>query len=69
MIAEAALAAIKVEYEPLAPVLDVLHAMQSDAPLVDENNYTNLPEKPRVRAMWRIRVGWNVATWKRVCGC
>ena len=46
MIAEAALAAIKVEYEPLAPVLDVLHAMQSDAPLVDENNYTNLPEKP-----------------------
>ena len=46
MAAEAALAAIKVEYEPLAPVLDVLQAMQPDATLVDENNYTKLPEKP-----------------------
>ena len=46
LAAEAALEAIKVEYEPLPPVLDVLQAMQSDAVLVDENNYTNLPEKP-----------------------
>ena len=46
MAAEAALNAIKVEYQPLSPVLDVLQAMQPDAMLVDENNYTNLPEKP-----------------------
>ncbi len=45
-IAEAALEAIKVEYEPLSPVLDVIAAMAEDAVLVDENNYTNLPEKP-----------------------
>jgi CO/xanthine dehydrogenase Mo-binding subunit len=45
-LAEAALEAIKVEYESLVPVLDVVAAMAPDAPLVDENNYTNLPEKP-----------------------
>ncbi|MEZ5560531.1 MAG: xanthine dehydrogenase family protein molybdopterin-binding subunit [Pseudomonadales bacterium] len=46
-IAEAALAAIKVEYEPLAAVLDVDAAMAPDAPLLDENCFTkNLPEKP-----------------------
>lgn len=45
-IAEAALAAIKVEYEPLPPVLDVVAAMAEDSVLVDENNYTKLPEKP-----------------------
>ncbi len=45
-IAEAALAAIKVEYEPLPPVLDVVAAMAADSVLVDENNYTKLPEKP-----------------------
>lgn len=45
-IAEAALAAIKVEYEVLPPVLDVLAAMDESSPLVDENQYTNLPEKP-----------------------
>jgi len=45
-IAEAALAAIKVDYEKLTPVLDVIAAMATDAILVDENNYTKLPEKP-----------------------
>ena len=45
-IAEAALALINVEYEVLAPVLDVVEAMQADSILVDENNFTNLPEKP-----------------------
>ncbi len=44
--AEAALEAIKVEYEVLPPVLDVVKAMEADSVLVDENNYTNLPEKP-----------------------
>jgi len=45
-IANEALEAIKVEYEVLAPILDVVAAMADDSPLVDENNYTNLPEKP-----------------------
>ncbi len=45
-VAEAALAAIKVEYEVLPPVLDVVAAMSEDSPLLDENLYTNLPEKP-----------------------
>jgi len=45
-LAEAALDAIKVEYEPLPPVLDVVAAMAEDSVLVDENNYTKLPEKP-----------------------
>ena len=45
-VAEAALAAIKVEYEVLPPVLDVIAAMSEDSPLLDENLYTNLPEKP-----------------------
>ena len=45
-VAEAALAAIKVEYEALPPVLDVIAAMSEDSPLLDENLYTNLPEKP-----------------------
>ena len=45
-IAEAALAAIKVEYEVLPPVLDVVAAMEEGSTLVDENLYTKLPEKP-----------------------
>ena len=45
-IAEAALDAIKVEYEVLSPVLDIIAAMAEDSTLVDENNYTSLPEKP-----------------------
>jgi CO/xanthine dehydrogenase Mo-binding subunit len=45
-IATLALDAIKVEYEPLPPVLDVVAAMAEDSVLVDENNYTKLPEKP-----------------------
>lgn len=45
-IATAALDAIKVDYEPLPPVLDVIRAMAEDSVLVDENNYTKLPEKP-----------------------
>ena len=45
-LAERALGAIKVEYEPLSPVLDVVAAMSEDSVLVDEDNYTNLPEKP-----------------------
>ena len=45
-LATAALDAIKVEYEVLAPVLDVVKAMSPDSVLVDENCFTNLPEKP-----------------------
>ncbi len=46
-IAERALDAIRVEYEVLPPVLDVLAAMEEDAPLLDEQCFTkNLPEKP-----------------------
>ena len=46
-IAERALQAIEVEYEPLPPVLDVLEAMAPDATLLDANCFTkNLPEKP-----------------------
>ena len=45
-LAEAALAAIEVEYEVLEPILDVLAAMEDGAILVDENNYTKLPKKP-----------------------
>ncbi|MCY4213180.1 MAG: xanthine dehydrogenase family protein molybdopterin-binding subunit, partial [Gammaproteobacteria bacterium] len=46
-VAERALQAIEVEYEPLPPVLDVLEAMAPDATLLDENCFTkNLPEKP-----------------------
>ena len=45
-LAEQALEAIKVEYEVLAPVLDVVSAMDPAATLVNEENYTALPEKP-----------------------
>jgi len=47
-IAEAALAAIKVEYEPLPPVMDLDTAMAVDAPLIDPQLFTEgLPEKPQ----------------------
>jgi xanthine dehydrogenase molybdenum-binding subunit len=39
-IAEEALAKIKVEYEPLPPVLDVRDAMRDDAPLLSEKRVT-----------------------------
>lgn len=46
-IADAALAAIVVEYEVLTPVLDLDAAMAEDSPLVDEKCFTkNLPETP-----------------------
>ena len=46
-LADRALDAIKVDYDVLPPVLDVLGAMQADSPLLDENCFTkNLPEKP-----------------------
>ena len=45
-LAQEALKAIKVEYETLPPVLDGVAAMADASPLVDENNFTNLPEKP-----------------------
>ncbi len=46
-VADAALAAIEVEYEKLEVVLDVLKAMEPDAVLIDENCFTSgLPEKP-----------------------
>jgi CO/xanthine dehydrogenase Mo-binding subunit len=46
-VAEQALAAIEVEYEVLKPVLDVLEAMQPDAPLLDDKLFTkNLPQQP-----------------------
>ncbi|MDZ7729522.1 MAG: xanthine dehydrogenase family protein molybdopterin-binding subunit [Dehalococcoidia bacterium] len=38
--AEAALEKIKVDYEPLPPVLNVRDAMREDAPLLDEKRYT-----------------------------
>ncbi|MCR9277150.1 MAG: xanthine dehydrogenase family protein molybdopterin-binding subunit [Pseudomonadaceae bacterium] len=45
--ADAALAAIKVEYEALPPVLDVVKAMEDDSPLLDDQCFTkNLPETP-----------------------
>jgi len=45
--AEAALAAIKVKYEKLSPVLDLDSAMAEDAPLVQEGLYTEgLPARP-----------------------
>jgi len=44
-LAEAALKAIEVEYEVLAPVLDLDAAMAADAPLVNEKCFTkNLPQ-------------------------
>jgi CO/xanthine dehydrogenase Mo-binding subunit len=46
-IADAALDAIKVEYEVLTPVLDIAAAMADGAELLDENCFTkNLPETP-----------------------
>jgi CO/xanthine dehydrogenase Mo-binding subunit len=46
-LAEEALAAIVVEYEPLTPVLTLDAAMAPDAPLLDEKCFTkNLPEPP-----------------------
>jgi CO/xanthine dehydrogenase Mo-binding subunit len=39
-LAEEALAAIDVEYEVLKPVVDVLEAMQPDAPLIHDNVFT-----------------------------
>ncbi len=46
-LADAALEAIEVEYEPLPPVLDLDAAMAPDAVLLDENCFTkNLPETP-----------------------
>ncbi len=46
MLANAALDAIKVEYEVLPPVLDVIAAMADDAVLIDENNFTTGVENP-----------------------
>ncbi|HZT05632.1 MAG TPA: xanthine dehydrogenase family protein molybdopterin-binding subunit [Chloroflexota bacterium] len=48
VIAEAALDLIEVEYEVLDPVLDPLHAMDDDAPLLhpDQRSYTGLPNIP-----------------------
>ena len=46
-IADAALDAIEVKYEQLPVVLDVVKAMEEDAPLVSEHCFTKgLPEKP-----------------------
>ncbi|MDA1077382.1 MAG: xanthine dehydrogenase family protein molybdopterin-binding subunit [Proteobacteria bacterium] len=45
-IAEDALALIKVEYQVLTPVLDVIAAMNEGSPLLNEKNFTKgLPEK------------------------
>ncbi len=62
-IAEEALKLIRVDYEPLPPVLDVLEAMRDDAPLLDERRRTRtlmtgeLSEKPS-----------NVASYNRFQG-
>ena len=46
-LAEQALAAIRVDYEVLTPVLDLDAAMAPDAPLLDDQCFTqNLPETP-----------------------
>ena len=49
-VARAALALIKVEYEVLPHVIDVVEAMRPDAPLLNENQYTQgvkpKPERP-----------------------
>ncbi|MFA5912804.1 MAG: xanthine dehydrogenase family protein molybdopterin-binding subunit, partial [Burkholderiales bacterium] len=49
-VARAALALIKVEYEVLPHVIDVVEAMRPDAPLLHENQYTQgvkpTPERP-----------------------
>jgi CO/xanthine dehydrogenase Mo-binding subunit len=49
-VAQAALALIKVEYEVLPHVIDVVEAMQPDAPLLHESQYTQgvkpRPERP-----------------------
>ena len=45
-LAEQALQAIKVDYEVLEPVLDLVAAMDPGATLVNDNNYTALAEKP-----------------------
>jgi CO/xanthine dehydrogenase Mo-binding subunit len=45
-VARAALALIRVEYEVLPHVIDVVEAMQPDAPLLNENQYTQ-GVKPR----------------------
>jgi CO/xanthine dehydrogenase Mo-binding subunit len=62
-LAEEALKLIRVEYEVLPPVLDVLDAMRDDAPLLDENRRTKtlmtgeLSDRPS-----------NVATYNRFQG-
>ena len=61
-LANAALEAIKVEYEVLPPVLDVLAAMEDDAVLVNENNFTdgveNADKPSNVAAIGKLaRVG------------
>ena len=48
-VAEAALALIEVDYEPLAPVLDIAAAMAPDAPVLHEHVFTKGVE-PRPRA-------------------
>ena len=48
-VAEAALALIEVDYEPLAPVLDISAAMAPDAPVLHEHVFTKGVE-PRPRA-------------------
>jgi CO/xanthine dehydrogenase Mo-binding subunit len=49
-LAEAALALIRVEYEPLPTVFDVLEAMRDDAPLLHDDLYTRGVEPTPVRA-------------------
>ena len=48
-VAQAALALIEVDYEPLAPVLDIAAAMAPDAPVLHEHVFTKGVE-PRPRA-------------------
>ena len=58
--AERALDAIEVEYEALTPVLDVLEAMQPDAPLLNDQCFTkNLPEKPQAPSNIAAVVGFS----------
>ncbi len=60
-LANAALEAIEVEYEPLPPVLDVLAAMEDDAVLVNENNFTqgveNADKPSNVAAVGKLARG------------
>lgn len=67
IVADAALAAIKVEYEVLTPVMDLDAAMAENATLISEGMFTQgLPEKPTSRATSPPTWSSSAATSRRV---